>query len=133
MGMAETSLDRTCSSEHSTMPSSHISIQLMLGLYACFTIEIVLRFVGKGPRGFWESWYNRFDVLVWVVALVGMAVGCTELKHDNPKTTIHTHEVDDCLVMWGCQWKWLGLLILRCFCLLRLSLWETEYTVLWYL
>lgn len=33
----------------------------------------------------------------------------------------------------GLRWQWLGLLIFRVFCLLRLSLWDSEYALLWWL
>jgi len=99
-----------------------IACLVFFGLLTC---ELLARFLGRGFCEWRKSIYNWLDALVWLATLSGLIVGCT----DAGQTTTHA---DDCLRTWGCQWKWVGLMIFRIFGMLRYSLWSTEYSVLWW-
>jgi len=127
--MAEAAADVSCQAKSAGATSSHMLINIMIVLFVVFNGEILLRLLSRSPHGFWESWYNRFDVFVWFITVWALLIEGIWINHNNP---IDTGSTKDCLILYGVQWKWLGLLIFRCFGLLRVSLWEREYTVLWW-
>ena len=104
----------------------HPYVAALLSLAGCFTLEIAMRAVARGTEAFWQSWFNRFDCVVWLLALLTIPVGCSLGTETRLPSDQHW-------ICWGCQWKWLGVLILRVFGLMRLSLWDTQFSVLWWL
>ena len=45
-----------------------------VGFVTAFTLELVMKVIALGPEAYWQDGWNKFDVLVVIVALIDLAV-----------------------------------------------------------
>ena len=92
---------------------------VLLALYLSLIIEAIIRWSARGFEAASAIWCNVIDVMIAVGIAVALVDRCIA-------------QSDNCEILKHHGFRWFGLLVLRVLNLGRCSIWETEFSLLWW-